>query len=212
MTADVRRGGTPYAPPIRPAVPPRSAGRIGLWIAALALLLGLPMLAASGSAGAQSTTTAPSGEPAAEEAGDTTVQGTVINRKGNRDRGDDEPVEGVEITVAEEGGAEVETATTDEEGTWAVVVPGPGSYTVTLDPDTLPDDVGIAEGENEVTVAPQRQRRGARPRRLGGRKGLRPETGSSSSDQCDWCTATYPGRQPGGAESEGPRRGAVLSP
>ena len=74
-------------------------------------------------AGAQSTTTAPAGEPGAEEVEDTIVQGAVINRAGTRERSDDEPVEGVEITVAEEGGDEIETATTADEGAWSVVVP-----------------------------------------------------------------------------------------
>jgi branched-chain amino acid transport system permease protein len=72
-----------------------------------------------------------------------------------------EPVPGVTIVV-ERDGQEVGTATTGPDGTWQVLLPGPGRYDVTLDTATLPDDVALREAGAatlpEVTIRPGRQR------------------------------------------------------
>ena len=57
---------------------------------------------------------------------------------------EDEPVEGVRIT-AEGNGFEAETET-DAEGKWRIGVPEKGTYTITLDEDTLPEGVVVTEG------------------------------------------------------------------
>lgn len=58
------------------------------------------------------------------------IQGTL--------RGPDrEPVEGAALSVAAKG-KEVGSAKTDADGAWRVDVPGPGTYTVTLDVATIP--------------------------------------------------------------------------
>ncbi len=54
------------------------------------------------------------------------------------------PLEGVELT-AKKGDREVGEAVTDEEGSWEIMLPGPGTYTVTLDTDTLPKGVGLRD-------------------------------------------------------------------
>ena len=59
---------------------------------------------------------------------------------------DDEPLEGVRITV-EGNGYEAETET-DAEGKWRLGVPEKGEYELTLDEDTLPEGVVVAEGQN----------------------------------------------------------------
>jgi neutral amino acid transport system permease protein len=79
------------------------------------------------------------------------VRGTLIDRKGTGDRSDDEPVEGVDITVATADGEAVGTVTTDEEGRFELGLPGPGAYLAELDVDTLPDGVGLAEGDEVAT-------------------------------------------------------------
>jgi neutral amino acid transport system permease protein len=68
------------------------------------------------------------------------------------------PIEGVEIVVTTPDGAEVGTDETDEDGRWAVDVPGPGQYTVTLDADALPENV-VLTGEDSRTVTVDAGRR-----------------------------------------------------
>ena len=63
---------------------------------------------------------------------------------------EDEPLEGVRITV-EGGGFEAETET-DAEGKWRIGVPEKGEYELTLDEDTLPEGVVVAEGQATVTA------------------------------------------------------------
>jgi neutral amino acid transport system permease protein len=63
---------------------------------------------------------------------------------------EDEPLEGVRITV-EGGGYDAETET-DAEGKWRIGVPEKGEYELTLDEDTLPEGVVVAEGQATVTA------------------------------------------------------------
>ena len=68
------------------------------------------------------------------------------------------PIEGIEITVTTPDGADVGTAETDEDGKFAVDVPGPGEYEVSLDADDLPDSVKLSgEDTRTVTVDPGRK-------------------------------------------------------
>ncbi len=96
---------------------------------------------------------APVGAQAEGEDPTHSVRGILIDKKGTRERTDDVPVEGAEITVSTEGGEEIGTATSDAEGMWEVEVPGSGRYTVSLDPDSLPDGVGVAGDRNELDLA-----------------------------------------------------------
>lgn len=81
------------------------------------------------------------------------VRGTLIDRKATADRGDDEPVQDVLITVVDADGEEVGSDSSDEEGRFEVPLPGPGSYVATLDTETLPEEVGLAEGDEELTFS-----------------------------------------------------------
>ncbi len=100
----------------------------------LTVLGGLALTLAPGAASAQTE------EPAATEQVSGTLRTNVIG-----------PVEGVEVVVTAADGTEVDTVETDEDGRWAVPVPGPGQYTVTIDAEDLPEGV-VLTGENTRTV------------------------------------------------------------
>jgi branched-chain amino acid transport system permease protein len=102
----------------------------------------------------------PSPAPAQEDDPTESVRGTLIDRKGTRDRQDDEPVADAQVTVAEEGGDDVDTVSSNDEGRWEVPLPGPGRYTAALDTESLPDDVSLAEGRDTATfrVTPNQNR------------------------------------------------------
>jgi neutral amino acid transport system permease protein len=78
------------------------------------------------------TTTTPPAATGSAVAGSLTVGG--------------EPVEGVQITVAQNGD-EIATATSGPDGRWTVTVPKPGVYQVTLDTSTLPEGVSAARSD-----------------------------------------------------------------
>jgi branched-chain amino acid transport system permease protein len=64
-------------------------------------------------------------------------------------------LEGVTVTVVGPDGEEVGTDDTDADGAFLIEVPGPGVYTVSIEPDDLPEGVemGVEGGEtNDVTV------------------------------------------------------------
>src|SRR5690606_19673807 len=64
---------------------------------------------------------------------------------------DRQPIPGLTIRVTQDD-AEIGTATTDDNGQWEVPLPGPGTYSVSLDPAELPEGVAPrAEGGETVT-------------------------------------------------------------
>lgn len=90
-------------------------------------------------------------EPAAEGA---SVRGTLIDRKKTDAVDDDEPVEGIRITVVDGKGEDVGQATTDAEGKFRIPIPGgEGTYTATLDEDSLPKGVSVAKDGDELEFA-----------------------------------------------------------
>ncbi|MGI5270877.1 branched-chain amino acid ABC transporter permease [Nonomuraea sp. CA-218870] len=60
-----------------------------------------------------------------------------------------QPVNGVKIVVTTESGQPVQEATSDAKGTWEVPIDQPGSYKVTLDTATLPQNMAIRGGNNQ---------------------------------------------------------------
>src|SRR5919108_4451694 len=65
--------------------------------------------------------------------------------------GEDVFAEGVSITVESADGSFEQTVESDADGKFEVPVPGAGSYTVTLDEDTLPEDVGLRNDRPSLT-------------------------------------------------------------
>ncbi|PRY61968.1 branched-chain amino acid ABC transporter permease [Glycomyces artemisiae] len=101
---------------------------------------------------------------------------------GTLDDQQDQPVEGVSITVSDASGAEIATVTTAADGTWAVPLDAEGDYVVTLDESTLPEGLVVrnCKPQLEVNVT-------------GDRTALFP-----LDTQVDGCT---PGESPGGGET-----------
>ncbi len=113
---------------------PDRVRRPALWLLVLPALV----VALLGTVAPALATTA----PAADEPPRLTVQGTLINRADNNT-----PVEGVTFTVTSSTGKTYE-GETDENGRYRIEVPATdtGDLTITLDEETLPDGVKLAEG------------------------------------------------------------------
>jgi len=78
--------------------------------------------------------------PAGEQVGDGTAIGvTLSNASETTEEGTPEPIPGVTLTVTTPDGEEVGEAVTDAEGKANIPLEMAGTYTVTLDEDTLPD-------------------------------------------------------------------------
>ncbi len=85
----------------------------------------------------------------------------ISGRIENRIDGKKIPLAGVAITVTGEGGFS-ESVTTGDDGKWVVLVPGQGSYEVTIDTETLPDGVGLTDATKSTittNVVPPNVRR-----------------------------------------------------
>ena len=67
--------------------------------------------------------------------------------------GFDQYFEDVEITVADPSGTVIGQTATDSDGRWSVEVPGAGTYVVTLDESTLPEEMGLREGYEPIATA-----------------------------------------------------------
>ena len=100
----------------------------------------------------------PAGVALGDQAAGEAVRG-VIQRL--NDAGEQEPVEGVTITVAEAGGAEVGTVTTDAEGAYVLELPGPGDYSAAIDVASLPEGTTLRNPDAatlEFTIRPNQSR------------------------------------------------------
>jgi branched-chain amino acid transport system permease protein len=110
------------------------------WLLLSYATLAVLSVALAPSATAQAGGGAGDGEP------ETAAQGTLTAEID----GERTPVEGVVLTVTTPAGEEVGTATSGADGKWRIVLPAGGTYEVTLDTSTLPDDAGLREGESET--------------------------------------------------------------
>lgn len=146
-------------------MPLRLAGLLSVIVVMLGTLLGAPLAAYAGETtsptpSSPAATASPStgasdgaGTPT-EELPDRYVQVTLLNSAQKTAAGTGTPIPGVTIEVTDPDGGEVGSADTDADGVAIIALPQGGKYTVTLDEDTLPDGISIADGtrtELEVT-------------------------------------------------------------
>ncbi len=118
----------------RPKRPRRSGSRIIGWVLA-ALLVPLALIASASPAGAETCF--------AGSADKGCISGTIRTEK--------DVVPGVDVHVTGPNGFD-EIATSDDAGKWSVTILEPGEYTAEVDPETLPDGVGVTGGAGKVTV------------------------------------------------------------
>jgi neutral amino acid transport system permease protein len=104
----------------------------------IAIAFGLTAFAGGGRAEAQDTDAAQS------------IQGRVQHRYVEDGERVVDPVPDVRIVVEDEGGNVVAETTTGEDGTYSIPIDTPGTYTVRLDSETLPDDLTVEDGADTV--------------------------------------------------------------
>jgi neutral amino acid transport system permease protein len=116
---------------------------VGTAVAIAALLSLAP--AAAAATRQQTQSQEPTQEPTQQpEGGGEAIAGTL--RYEDED-GEDVAAEGVELSIESGDGSFTESVETDAEGTFLVPVPGPGPYSVTIDEDSLPDDVVLRNAD-----------------------------------------------------------------
>ncbi|HET9500663.1 MAG TPA: branched-chain amino acid ABC transporter permease [Marmoricola sp.] len=133
----------PSASPADGRVPRRTVRWLVLLAALFVAVLGTLAPATAAPATTDRGTTDAGAVRQADEPPRLTVRGTLLNRADN-----DAPVEGVKFVVTSSTGATYE-GETDKDGRYKIEVPASdtGELTITLDEDTLPDGVKLAEGE-----------------------------------------------------------------
>jgi len=108
-----------------------------VWLATVVVALAVFGIAGqSGSAHAQEDDDAPQ-----------SITGRVQNRFEEDGERVTEPVPDVRIVVEDESGNVVGEAVTDADGVYVIGIPDPGTYTVLLDVETLPEDLAVEDGK-----------------------------------------------------------------
>lgn len=81
----------------------------------------------------------PATSPEPAQAAGETISGRIAVSQTN------EPIEGVKVTVTTESGELVKAVESNEDGRYTVPLPAPGTYTVTIDPKTLPKNIELVD-------------------------------------------------------------------
>ncbi len=127
----------------------RATATLALFLSILGLSLVMPP-AALGVPPSQAAASGPTVLASDEEEGPF-IRGKLTDET---DPSTEKPVSGVEVTVLDESGQEVGTATSDQDGEFAIAVPGSGDYTVKVNVDTLPEGTFLRDpGDVENTVS-----------------------------------------------------------
>ena len=152
-------GSFAYDPPIVSAI----TRRLVLLLVALTSVIGFSFMGA-GVASAQEATEEPGdpeANPEAQEAADQDIESVIGSLKYDDADDNEVPVEGVEISATNADGDEVASDTTAEDGTFLLELPEPGEYTISVDPETIPEGVSLRSedrGSTTFELSPGQQR------------------------------------------------------
>jgi branched-chain amino acid transport system permease protein len=113
----------------------------------------------SGSTSSDSTSSdsTSSGSTSSGSSGD--IHGVLTDKHGTSDVKDDTPITGVRISVTKDDGTTVGEDITDSKGAFSIELPGEGKYTTTVDTETLPKGVKVANSPLDSFLTPGQSRR-----------------------------------------------------
>ena len=162
--------------------------RLVLLLLALTSVVGFTIVSAGPVAAQEDEVEEPGDAEETPEAQDAAEDEDVVSVVGTLDyedeEGNDVPVEGIEVTATTVDGEEVATDESGEDGTFLLELPGPGEYTFTVNPDTIPEGISLRteeRGTTTFTLSPGQQRTVLFPL-VEGEGGAR-ESGSSKISQ-----------------------------
>lgn len=111
-----------------------------LLVAMVALMLPATAAYADETPSPSPSESAPAGAP---EGDGTAINVSLTNESELDDEGNPTPIEGVTLTVTSADASEIGEDVTDAQGIATIPLPGGGTYTVTLDEDTLPEGIEL---------------------------------------------------------------------
>ena len=152
-------GSFAYDPPIVSAI----TRRLVLLLVALTSVIGFSFVGAAVASAQEATEEPgdPEANPEAQEAADQDIESVIGSLKYDDAEDNEVPVEGVEISATNADGEEVASDTTAEDGTFLLELPEPGEYTISVDPETIPEGVSLRSEERGSTtfeLSPGQQR------------------------------------------------------
>jgi branched-chain amino acid transport system permease protein len=132
-------------------------------VAALAPRAGAQSTDSSSSSSSSSTSSDSGSEStsstSSSDSGGGDVHGVLSDKHGTSDAKDDTPITAARISVTKADGTAVGEDTTDDKGAFKVDLPGEGNYITTVDPESLPKGVKVANSPLKFFVTPGQSRR-----------------------------------------------------
>jgi neutral amino acid transport system permease protein len=129
-----------------------------------ALLLAGPQASAQSSAPSDSSSSSSSSDSSSDSSSSSSesgadIHGVLTDKHGTSDIKDDTSITGVRISVTKDDGSAVGEDITDSKGAFTIALPGEGKYTTTVDTETLPKGVKVANSPLDSFITPGQSRR-----------------------------------------------------